>query len=139
MKMKKNIYLYFVIILILLIIIFFTGSKLFNEILSSEKSIIVTNQSSNIIIKIKECFNINEDIQKVEYYDDFNGYSLSIYDINNTKKYIHVERPNFNEQEIGSYFLNLKKEYNKSNIILLIFSVLLELYIIIKTIDLFKK
>ena len=34
---------------------------------------------------------------------------------------------------------NLKKEYNKSNIILLIFSVLLELYIIIKTIDLFKK
>ena len=88
MKMKKNIYLYFVIILILLIIIFFTGSKLFNEILSSEKSIIVTNQSSNIIIKIKECFNINEDIQKVEYYDDFNGYSLSIYDINNTKKYM---------------------------------------------------
>lgn len=139
MKIKKNIYLYFVIILILLIIIFFTGSKLFNEILSSEKSIIVTNQSSNIIIKIKECFNINEDIQKVEYYDDFNGYSLSIYDINNTKKYIHVERPNFNEQEIGSYFSNLKKEYNKSNIILLIFSVLLELYIIIKTIDLFKK
>ena len=116
MKMKKNIYLYFVIILILLIIIFFTGSKLFNEILSSEKSIIVTNQSSNIIIKIKECFNINEDIQKVEYYDDFNGYSLSIYDINNTKKYIHVERPNFNEQEIGSYFSNLKKEYKSVQI-----------------------
>ena len=138
-KMKKKIYVYFLIIIILLIIILLIGNMLFNEILSSEKSIIVTNQSSSIIIKIKKCFDIKEDIKKIEYYDDFNGYSLSIYDINNNRKYIHVERPTFSEQEIEAYFSNLKKEYNKCNIIVLIFSILLEIYIIDKTIDLFRK
>lgn len=138
-KMKKNIYVYLCISLLLLIIITITGKKLFEEILSSEKSIIVTNQSSDIIMKIKEYYDIKEDIKKIEYYDDFNGYSLSIYDTNNNRKYIHIERPNFNEQEICSYFSNLKKEYNKYNIIVLICSVLLEIYIIGKTINLFKR
>ncbi len=133
--MNRKIIIYILMIILFFIIILLSGQKLLVELISSEKKIVVSNQNSEIIQKVKECFYINKDIKEIKYSDDFDGFNLYIYDNNNNKDYIHVEKPNEIEKEIGEYFSKLKKQYNKINIFTLIFSIVIEFYIIYKIID----
>ena len=133
--MNKKIIIYVLILILFFILIILSGQKLLVEFISSDKKLAVSNQNSEIIQKIKECFYINKDIKKIIYSDDFDGFNLYIYDNNNNKDYIHIEKPNDIEKEIEEYFSKLKKEYNIINIFILIFSIVIEIYIIFKIID----
>lgn len=133
--MNKKIIIYVLILILFFILIILSGPKLLVEFISSDKKLAVSNQNSEIIQKIKECFYINKDIKKIIYSDDFDGFNLYIYDNNNNKDYIHIEKTNDIEKEIEEYFSKLKKEYNIINIFILIFSIVIEIYIIFKIID----
>lgn len=133
--MNKKIIIYVLMLILFFILIILSGQKLLVEFISSDKKLAVSNQNSEIIQKIKECFYINKDIKKIIYSDDFDGFNLYIYDNNNNKDYIHIEKPNDIEKEIEEYFSKLKKEYNIINIFILIFSIVIEIYIIFKIID----
>lgn len=135
--MKKIIY--GCVLVLVLIIILLTGKKIFFELVSSEKKVIVNNQNSKIVKTIKKCFEIEEDIKQIKYYDDFDGFNIYVYTYNDDEKFIHVERPNSFEKEIELYFKKIKKEYNKVNIGIFIFCINLEIYCICIYIKYFKE
>lgn len=132
--MKKHIILNFIIAIILFVLIIFSSNELLKEILSTERKIIVKNQESDIVVEIKEIFNINKDIKEVIYYDSFDGFDICIYDENYDEIRKHIEKLDSRTSDIEQYFLNIKKEYNRTNIIILLISIFMEIYIISRVI-----
>lgn len=137
--MKKHIILNFIIAIILFVLIIFSSNELLKEILSTERKIIVKNQESDIVVEIKEIFNINKDIKEVIYYDSFDGFDICIYDENYDEIRKHIEKLDSRTSDIEQYFLNIKKEYNRTNIIILLISIFMEIYIISRVILSIKK
>ena len=93
----------------------YTALLVLGDLIIPTTTIEVTNQSEDIVAKVKEQFNINYEIKKIEYSRGFpDGYSLYIYDVNGDKHEEFDDTFNVAESDkIQQYFMNLKPDSPK--------------------------
>lgn len=77
--MKK--FLFIIMLVCFVVIDGYTALLVLGDLIIPTTTIEVTNQSEDIVAKVKEQFNINYEIKKIEYSRGFpDGYELEIYD-----------------------------------------------------------
>lgn len=124
--MKKVI---FVIMISLFIIIDgWTLLLILGDMLIPTTTIEVKSQNEDIVRKVKEHFNINKDIKRIEYNRGFpDGYRLLIYDSDGDEHHVFEDR--FEDSEIDDYFRKLNKD-NPKHLNILLLEILIELIVI---------
>ena len=89
--MRKIIFV--LMLLLFLVIDGYTFLLVFSDMIIPTTTIEVTSQNEDIVVKIKEHFNINYDIKKVEYRRGFpNGYGLVIYNFDDVDDHYFEDR-----------------------------------------------
>ena len=108
----------------------YTALLVLGDLIIPTTTIEVTNQSEDIVAKVKEQFNINYEIKKIEYSRGFSdGYELEIYDSVGAKEHF-FEDYGFEDSEIDAYFQKLNIDTPKYLKVLII-EIILEFLLII--------
>ena len=111
----------------------YTALLVLGDLIIPTTTIEVTNQSEDIVAKVKEHFNINYEITKIQYSLGFpDGYGLEIYDSGGAKEHF-FEDDGFEDSEIDAYFQKLNidtPKYLKVLIIEIILGIILIIVII---------
>ena len=111
----------------------YTALLVLGDLITTTTTIEVINQSEDIVAKIKEHFNINYEITKIQYSLGFpDGYGLEIYDSGGAKEHF-FEDDGFEDSEIDAYFQKLNidtPKYLKVLIIEIILGIILIIVII---------
>ena len=106
----------------------YTALLVVGDLIIPTTTIEVTNQSEDIVAKVKEQFNINYEIKKIEYSRGFpDGYELEIYDSVGAKEHF-FEDDGFEDSEIDAYFQKLNIDTPKYLKVLII-EIILESYV----------
>ena len=113
----------------------YTALLVLGDLITTTTTIEVINQSEDIVAKVKEHFNINYEITKIQYSLGFpDGYGLEIYDSGGAKEHF-FEDDGFEDSEIDAYFQKLNidtPKYLKVLIIENILGIILIIVIIIR-------
>ena len=111
----------------------YTALLVLGDLITTTTTIEVINQSEDIVAKVKEHFNINYEITKIQYSLGFpDGYGLEIYDSGGAKEHF-FEDDGFEDSEIDAYFQKLNidtPKYLKVLIIEIILGIILIIVII---------
>ena len=111
----------------------YTALLVLGDLITTATTIEVINQSEDIVAKVKEHFNINYEITKIQYSLGFpDGYGLEIYDSGGAKEHF-FEDDGFEDSEIDAYFQKLNidtPKYLKVLIIEIILGIILIIVII---------
>lgn len=111
----------------------YTALLVLGDLMTTTTTIEVINQSEDIVAKVKEHFNINYEITKIQYSLGFpDGYGLEIYDSGGAKEHF-FEDDGFEDSEIDAYFQKLNidtPKYLKVLIIEIILGIILIIVII---------
>ena len=111
----------------------YTALLVLGDLITTTTTIEVINQSEDIVAKVKEHFNINYEITKIQYSLGFpDGYGLEIYDSGGAKEHF-FEDDGFEDSEIDTYFQKLNidtPKYLKVLIIEIILGIILIIVII---------
>ena len=111
----------------------YTALLVLCDLITTTTTIEVINQSEDIVAKVKEHFNINYEITKIQYSLGFpDGYGLEIYDSGGAKEHF-FEDDGFEDSEIDAYFQKLNidtPKYLKVLIIEIILGIILIIVII---------
>lgn len=111
----------------------YTALLVLGDLITTTTTIEVINQSEDIVAKVKEHFNINYEITKIQYSLGFpDGYGLEIYDSGGAKEHF-FEDDGFEDSEIDAYFRKLNidtPKYLKVLIIEIILGIILIIVII---------
>ena len=126
--MKK--FLFITMLVCFVVIDGYTALLVLGDLIIPTTTIEVTNQSEDIVAKVKEQFNINYEIKKIEYSRGFpDGYALEIYDSVGAKEHF-FEDYGFEDSEIDAYFQKLNIDTPKYLKVLII-EIILEFLLII--------
>ena len=129
--MKK--FLFITMLVCFVVIDGYTALLVLGDLIIPTTTIEVTNQSEDIVAKVKEHFNINYEITKIQYSLGFpDGYGLEIYDSGGAKEHF-FEDDGFEDSEIDAYFQKLNidtPKYLKVLIIEIILGIILIIVII---------
>ncbi|MGQ7336086.1 hypothetical protein ACTGUN_09250 [Streptococcus suis] len=126
--MKK--FLFIIMLVCFVVIDGYTALLVLGDLIIPTTTIEVTNQSEDIVAKVKEQFNINYEIKKIEYSRGFpDGYGLEIYDSVGAKEHF-FEDDGFEDSEIDAYFRKLNIDTPKYLKVLII-EIILEILLII--------
>ena len=124
--MKK--FLFITMLVCFVVIDGYTALLVLGDLIIPTTTIEVTNQSEDIVAKVKEQFNINYEIKKIEYSRSFpDGYELEIYDSVGAKEHF-FEDDGFEDSEIDAYFQKLNIDTPKYLKVLII-EIILESYV----------
>ncbi len=86
----------------------YTALLVLGDLITTTTTIEVINQSEDIVAKVKEHFNINYEITKIQYSLGFpDGYGLEIYDSRVVKEHF-FEDDGFEDSKIDTCFQKLK-------------------------------
>lgn len=97
----------------------YTALLVLGDLITTTTTIEVINQSEDIVAKVKEHFNINYEITKIQYSLGFpDGYGLEIYDSRVVKEHF------FEDSEIDTYFQKLNIDTPKYLKVLIIENIL---------------
>lgn len=111
----------------------YTALLVLGDLITTTTTIEVINQSEDIVAKVKEHFNINYEITKIQYSLGFpDGYGLETYDSGGAKEHF-FEDDGFEDSEIDAYFQKLNidtPKYLKVLIIEIILGIILIIVII---------
>ena len=108
----------------------YTALLVLGDLITTTTTIEVINQSEDIVAKVKEHFNINYEITKIQYSLGFpDGYGLEIYDSGGAKEHF-FEDDGFEDSEIDAYFQKLNIDTPKYLKVLII-EIILEFLLII--------
>ena len=102
----------------------YTALLVLGDLITTTTTIEIINQSENIVAKVKEHFNINYEITKIQYSLGFpDGYGLEIYDSGGAKEHF-FEDDGFEDSEIDAYFQKLNIDTPKYLKVLIIENIL---------------
>ena len=102
----------------------YTALLVLGDLITTTTTIEVINQSEDIVAKVKEHFNINYEITKIQYSLGFpDGYGLEIYDSGGAKEHF-FEDDGFEDSEIDAYFQKLNIDTPKYLKVLIIENIL---------------
>ena len=102
----------------------YTALFVLGDLITTATTIEVINQSEDIVTKVKEHFNINYEITKIQYSLGFpDGYGLEIYDSGGAKEHF-FEDDGFEDSEIDAYFQKLNIDTPKYLKVLIIENIL---------------
>ena len=102
----------------------YTALLVLGDLITTTTTIEVINQSEDIVAKVKEHFNINYEITKIQYSLGFtDGYGLEIYDSRVVKEHF-FEDDGFEDSEIDTYFQKLNIDTPKYLKVLIIENIL---------------
>lgn len=126
--MKK--FLFIIMLIFFVVIDGYTALLVLGDLIIPTTTIEVTNQSEDIVVKVKEHFNINYEITKIQYSRGFpDGYGLEIYDSGGAKEHF-FEDDGFEDSEIDACFQKLNIDTPKYLKVLII-EIILEIILII--------
>lgn len=126
--MKK--FLFIIMLIFFVVIDGYTALLVLEDLIIPTTTIEVTNQSEDIVVQVKEHFNINYEITKIQYSRCFpDGYGLEIYDSVGAKEHF-FEDDGFENSEIDAYFQKLNIDTPKYLKVLII-EIILEIILII--------
>ena len=102
----------------------YTALLVLGDLITTTTTIKVINQSEDIVAKVKDHFNINYEITKIQYSLGFSdGYGLETYDSRVVKEHF-FEDNGFEDSEIDTYFQKLNMDTPKYLKVLIIENIL---------------